>query len=153
MLSTLLSLTVMKCFRRVVEAHIKDSFNFTVDSHLQGYRKKRFTDCSWLRLRCKKSQPELPPLQFGPGLLNQQNPQHLFLLHHPQHWLLPDLCIKSHLPGHPADIWRQSKTSELSYSLCRWCNTLHNTFLCIYFTYWLFQFTLTSAAHHHWWLT
>lgn len=73
MLSTLLSLTVMKCFRRVVEAHIKDSFNFTVDSHLQGYRKKRFTDCSWLRLRCKKSQPELPPLQFGPGLLNQQN--------------------------------------------------------------------------------
>lgn len=99
MLSTLLSLIAMECFRRVVEAHIKDSINVTV-----GYRKNVFADCFWLRLGCKKSQPELPPLQFGPGLLNQQNPQHLFLLHHPQHWLLPDLCIKSHLPGHPADI-------------------------------------------------
>lgn len=37
MLYTLLSLIAMECFRRVVEAHIKDSINVTV-----GYRKKTF---------------------------------------------------------------------------------------------------------------
>lgn len=154
MLSTILSLIVMKCFRRVIEAHIKDSFNFPVDSHLQGYRKKRF-----YRLFLAQTQVQKVSTWASSSTIwswttsGHQPPQHLFLLHHPQHWLLPELCIKSHLPGHPADIWRQSKTLKLSYSLCRWCNTLHNTFLCIYFTYWLFQFTLTSAAHHHWWLT